>query len=72
MTTSQLEKFAARMALLALLPDDALLNCREVCAFLSRSKTSIYRDIEAGRLAAPIKVGSSSRWKLGDVRAIAG
>lgn len=71
MTTSQLEKLAARMALLALLPDDALLNCREVCAFLNRSKTSVYRDVEAGRLAAPLKVGSASRWKLGDIRALA-
>jgi predicted DNA-binding transcriptional regulator AlpA len=70
MSKHQVEKLAARMALLATLPDDALLDFREVCTFLNRSKASLYRDIRAGRIAAPVKIGSSSRWQIGHIRSL--
>ena len=52
-----------------LLPDEALIDIRAVCALLGRSRASIWRDVAAGRLAAPVKVGCSTRWRVGDVRA---
>jgi predicted DNA-binding transcriptional regulator AlpA len=51
------------------LPDDALIEIRVVCALIGRSPASIYRDVAAGRLAQPVKVGSSTRWRAGGVRA---
>lgn len=51
------------------LPDEALIDIRAVCALLGRSSASIWRDVAAGRLAAPVKVGCSTRWRVGDVRA---
>jgi predicted DNA-binding transcriptional regulator AlpA len=52
-----------------LLPDAALISIGSVSALLGRSKASIWRDVERGRLAAPLKVGHSTRWRAGDVRA---
>lgn len=51
------------------LPDIALVDIKTVVALKSRSKSSIYRDISAGRLPRPTIVGSSSRWRVEDVRA---
>jgi predicted DNA-binding transcriptional regulator AlpA len=51
------------------LPDAALIEIRVVSALLGRSKASIWRDVERGRLAPPVKVGGSTRWRVGDVRA---
>jgi predicted DNA-binding transcriptional regulator AlpA len=51
------------------LPDAALTDVRVVCALLGRSRASIWRDVERGRLAHPVKVGHSTRWRIGDVRA---
>lgn len=51
------------------LPDAALIEIRVVSALLGRSKASIWRDVEWGRLAPPVKVGGSTRWRVGDVRA---
>jgi predicted DNA-binding transcriptional regulator AlpA len=51
------------------LPDAALTDIRVVSALLSRSRASIWRDVERGRLASPVKVGHSTRWRVGDVRA---
>jgi predicted DNA-binding transcriptional regulator AlpA len=52
-----------------LLPDEALIEIRTVSALLGRSKASIWHDVAAGRLVAPVKVGGSTRWRVGDVRA---
>jgi predicted DNA-binding transcriptional regulator AlpA len=52
-----------------LLPDEALIEIRAVSALLGRSRASIWRDVAAGRLAAPIKIGGSTRWPVGGVRA---
>ena len=51
------------------LPDAALIDIRVVSALLGRSRASIWRDVERGRLASPVKVGHSTRWRVGDVRA---
>lgn len=50
------------------LPDAALIDIRVVSALLGRSRASIWRDVAGGRLAPPIKVGFSTRWRVGDVR----
>ena len=51
------------------LPDEALVNLKTIMALSCRSKSSIYRDIAASRLARPIHIGSkSARWRVGDVR----
>jgi predicted DNA-binding transcriptional regulator AlpA len=52
-----------------LLPDAALVDIRVVSALLARSKASIWRDVGRGRLASPVKMGHSTRWRVGDVRA---
>lgn len=52
-----------------ILPDAGLIDIRVVSALLGRSKASIWRDVEWGRLASPVKVGHSTRWRAGDVRA---
>jgi predicted DNA-binding transcriptional regulator AlpA len=52
-----------------LLPDEALIEIRTVSALLGRSRASIWRDVAAGRLVAPVKVGGSTRWPVGGVRA---
>ena len=50
------------------LPDEALIDIRAVCALRGRSRASTWRDVAGGRLARPIKVGCSTRWRAGDVR----
>ncbi|SED20263.1 transcriptional regulator, AlpA family [Rhizobiales bacterium GAS191] len=51
------------------LPDEALIEIRVVCALRGRSSASTWRDVAAGRLAPPVRVGErSSRWRVGDVR----
>lgn len=51
------------------LPEEALVNLKTIMALSCRSKSSIYRDIAASRLARPIHIGpKSARWRVGDVR----
>lgn len=51
------------------LPDAALVNLKAIIALSCRSKSSIYRDIAAGRISKPVYIGSQSvRWRVGDVR----
>ena len=50
--------------------DDALISLAEFSDFLSRSKASIYRDIRAKRIDPPIKIGRSSRWRVGYARSL--
>lgn len=67
MTTTHHDALASR---LALADDDALLSVRELSEFLNRSKSSIYRDILAGRIESPVKIGKSSRWRVGYARSL--
>lgn len=43
---------------------DVLLTIGKVCEILSRSKASIYRDIDRGAFPKAQKLGRSSRWRL--------
>jgi predicted DNA-binding transcriptional regulator AlpA len=52
------------------LPDEALVDLTTLSALASRSRSSIYRDIRQGYLVKPLRLGkTSSRWRVGDVRA---
>ena len=58
------------MAAFDALPEEALVNLKTIIALSCRSKSSIYRDIAANRLARPIHIGpKSARWRVSDVRA---
>jgi len=52
------------------LPDDALIDIRELSILLHRSQASIWRDVAKGLLPKPIKVGHSTRWHAGGARAL--
>lgn len=52
------------------LPNDALVDLKMVSSLASRSRSSIYRDIQLGYFVKPLRIGkTSSRWRVGDVRA---
>jgi predicted DNA-binding transcriptional regulator AlpA len=52
------------------LPNNALVDLKMVSLLASRSRSSIYRDIQLGYFVKPIRLGkSSSRWRVEDVRA---
>ncbi len=51
-------------------PNDRLVDIKTVCFTLSRSKASIYRDIQRGSFPEPIKLGGSSRWRVSDLNRI--
>ena len=51
------------------LPDSALMNVREVSLLSGKSTATLWRDVQAERLARPIKIGpNSTRWRAIDVR----
>ncbi len=47
---------------------DPLLDIKAVGVALSRSRASIYRDIEAGAFPKPLKNRGSARWRASQVR----
>ena len=51
------------------LPDDALLDVRDVGILASRSRASLWRDVKAGRLPEPVAIGPKTRrWRVADIR----
>lgn len=65
-------KLAEQLALFNSLPDEALVALPVVCAIRGRSAASIWRDVKAGRLPAPISAGPRcTRWKVGALRKVA-
>ena len=63
------ERLARELELFDSKPDDALVDSKLVCAVCDRSPSSVQRDVKAGRLAPPIKIGPNAvRWRVGDVR----
>lgn len=51
------------------LPDTARVRLPVVEGLFARSASSIWRDVKAGRLPAPIKTGPrSTAWVVGDLR----
>ena len=52
------------------LPNEALVDLKVVSALASRSRSSIYRDIQREQFAEPVRLGkNTSRWRVKDVRA---
>ncbi|MDB2579293.1 AlpA family phage regulatory protein [Tateyamaria sp.] len=51
-------------------PHDQLIDIKTICQTLCRSRASIYRDIQRGDFPKPIKLGSSSRWRMSDLNKI--
>lgn len=52
------------------LPGAALIDLRSLMILSCRSRASIWRDVQAGRLPKPIAIGPKSRrWRVIDVRA---
>jgi predicted DNA-binding transcriptional regulator AlpA len=53
------------------LPDSAYVRLPVVIALFSRSASSVWRDVQAGRLPAPRKLGPRcSAWNVGELRAV--
>lgn len=52
------------------LPDTARVRLPVVQALTGRSATSIWRDVKAGRLPAPLRLGHTSAWSVGELRAV--
>ena len=52
-------------------PDAMLLDIPTACAIAGRSRASIYRHFHAGDLK-PVKVGCSTRIKVGELRRLIG
>ena len=52
-------------------PDLMLVDISTGCYWLSRSRASIYRHIASGELTA-VKVGHSTRLRVGELRKLAG
>ena len=49
---------------------DSLVGIADLVKILQRSRASIYRDIKNNTFPKPLKLGSSSRWRLSDVEAL--
>ena len=46
-----------------------LLTAKDVCDVLRVHRCTLYRLIERGEFAPPLKIGSTSRWRTADVEA---
>jgi predicted DNA-binding transcriptional regulator AlpA len=59
-----------RLESLSDLPAGALVSARELSLLASRSRASLWRDVQAGRLPKPVAIGPQTRrWRIEDVRA---
>ena len=62
-------KLRDTLALFPVMPNEALVDINFVCAYYSRSVASIRRDVEARRIAQPVKAGPRCmRWTVGSLR----
>jgi hypothetical protein len=50
-------------------PNEALISIGTACALTDRSSSSFYRAFNSGELT-PIKLGKSTRIRVGDLRAL--
>lgn len=58
-----------RLEALTSMPAEALVSTKELSILSGRSRASIWRDVQAGRLPQPIAIGPQARrWRLSDVR----
>lgn len=52
------------------MPASALVSVNDLVALSGRSRTSLWRDVQQGRLPQPVKIGpNSARWSVNDARA---
>lgn len=51
-------------------PDERLLRVRDVADLLALSPRTVWRMATTGDLPAPIRLGGSTRWRWGDLRAL--
>ncbi|MFU8864766.1 MAG: helix-turn-helix transcriptional regulator [Rhodobacterales bacterium] len=51
-------------------PRESLVGIATLVEILQRSRASIYRDIQNKTFPKPLKLGSSSRWRLSEVEAV--
>jgi predicted DNA-binding transcriptional regulator AlpA len=50
-------------------PCDALLSAKDQVFLSGRSRSSLWRDVQRGGLAKPVRIGPSTvRWRIADVR----
>jgi len=45
-----------------------LVDIKELSALLRRSQSALFRDDRAGRMPAPVRIGSAKRWRLDEIR----
>ncbi|MBS0354447.1 MAG: transcriptional regulator [Proteobacteria bacterium] len=57
------------LAQLPHLPDDALARLPVVQSLYACSPATVWRRVKAGLIPAPIKIGSTTAWRVGDLRA---
>lgn len=62
-------KYTETLSAFDSLPAIARVPIQVVCGVTGRSRASVWRDVIAGRLPQPVKIGHSSRWIVGDLRA---
>ena len=59
-----------RLETLTSLPPEALVSAKEISLLAGRSRASLWRDVQAGRLPRPVAIGPQTRrWRIEDVRA---
>ena len=59
-----------RLESLSSMPAEALVSAKELSILSGRSRASLWRDVQAGRLPKPIAIGPQARrWRVADVRA---
>lgn len=59
-----------RLESLSSMPAEALVSAKELSILSGRSRASIWRDVQRGRLPQPIAIGPQTRrWRVADVRA---
>ena len=49
---------------------DQFINIDAVCKMFGISRATVYRDIEAGLLPKPMKIGRRSRWSQNELQGI--
>lgn len=58
-----------RLESLTSMPAEALVSAKELSLLSGRSRASIWRDVQAGRLPKPIAISPQARrWSVEDVR----
>ena len=59
-----------RLESLSSMPAEALVSAKELSILSGRSRASLWRDVQRGRLPKPIAIGPQARrWRVADVRA---